>query len=76
MDMFIWVRDKDKVEHYINTHHILRVTKVPAGATWGEYSYILMNDGFEKRKTINLSRDDYDTYDEVISKIDSAVRWS
>lgn len=65
MSKFIWVRDRDKREHYINIDHIIRVTKVPSSANLSDYAYIILNDG----KTIELSKDIFDTYQDVIAKI-------
>lgn len=73
MNKFIWVRDCDNVQHYINTDHIIRVTKVPSRARVGgggplsEYSYMLIGD-----KTISLHADKYDTFEDVVEKIQQA----
>ena len=69
MTRFIWVRDIDKVDHYINVRHIARVTKVPAQGSYAARSIILMNHGRE----ISLSTETYDTADEVIAKIQMAM---
>lgn len=74
MTRFIWVRDNDKTMHYINVKHIVRVTKVPENRPHSPigmsgYSYIVLNDG----KHISLSDDVYDTYDNVIEKIQLAM---
>jgi hypothetical protein len=66
MSSFIWVRDKNKNSHYVNVDYIIRVTKIPAAPPYGEYSYIVLQ-GIDKH--IDLSNDEYDTYDEVIAKI-------
>ena len=68
MTRFIWVRDKDKVDHYINVDHIARVTKVPAQGNYAGSAFIMMNHGRE----ISLSTETYDTADEVIAKIQMA----
>ena len=70
MTRFIWVRDKDKVDHYINVRHIERVTKVPAHGHYSALSYIIMSDG---KREISLSTETYDTADEVIAKIQMAM---
>ena len=69
MTRFIWVRDKDKVDHYINVDHIARVSKVPRHGTFSASSYIIMTDG---KREISLSTETYDTADEVIAKIQMA----
>ena len=71
MSKFIWVRDKDKKEHYINVEHIVRVSKVPRNpnSTYGDYSYIVLNEGAQSPKSISLSDDEFDTFEEVIAKI-------
>lgn len=70
MSNFIWVRDRDKREHYINIDHIVRVTKVKSlQAGYGDYAYIILNDSREGSKSIDLSKDDFDTYQDVINKI-------
>ncbi len=66
MNNFIWVRDKDKTQHYINVYFV-RVTKVPASGTYPEYGYMVLNEPHRDR--INLSDDQFDTVDEVVSKI-------
>ena len=66
MTRFIWVRDRDKVDHYINVDHIARVSKVPAHGHFSALSYIIMID--DKRE-ISLSMETYDTADDVIAKI-------
>jgi len=62
MTRFIWVRDIDSREHYINVNHIVHVT----GGRFD--AYIMLRDG----KTIRLSTDDYDTAEDVIAKIQVA----
>lgn len=69
MTGFIWVRDIDKREHYINVNHIVRVTKVPQHGSYSSSEYIILRDG----KEICLSTDDYDTCEDVISKIQVAM---
>ncbi len=69
MTRFIWVRDMNKVDHYINVRHIERVTKVPAQGSYADSGYIIMNKG----KEISLSTETYDTADEVIAKIQMAM---
>jgi hypothetical protein len=69
MTRFIWVRDRDKVDHYINVDHIIRVTKIPARGEFSAASYLtLIKDG-----EISLSQDTYDTADDVITKIQVAL---
>ena len=68
MTKFIWVRDCDKVEHYINVDHIVRVTKIPAHGVYGSSTYLVLKDD-----RIYLSQDEFDTYEEVISKIQSVL---
>ncbi len=65
MTKFIWVRDRDKIEHYINVDHIVKVTKVPAHGVHGVSSYLVLI----KEGEIGLSQDEFDTYEDVISKI-------
>ena len=69
MSKFIWVRDRDKREHFVNVDHIVRVTKIPSNPPYNHYSYIVINEGRDKQQTIELSNDDYDTCEDVISKI-------
>ena len=69
MTRFIWVRDGDKVVHYINVNQIVRVTKVPASGSFSEYTYMILRCG----KEIRLSNSVYDTADDVISKIGIAL---
>ena len=69
MTRFIWVRDRDKIDHYINVDHIVRVTKHPARGQFSAASYLtLIKDG-----EISLSLDTYDTADDVITKIQVAL---
>jgi hypothetical protein len=73
MSNFIWVRDRDKREHYINIDHIVRVTKVESKQIgYSDYAYIVLNEGHMTQKTIDLSKDDFDTYQDVINKIQVA----
>lgn len=69
MTKFIWVRDRDKNEHYINVDHIIRVTKLPAHGSFSAAAYLILRD----EKEINLSQDMYDTADDVILKIKDAM---
>jgi hypothetical protein len=72
MTKFIWVRDIDKKEHYINVDTITRVTKSPELGLYKAYSYIVIADGTPGGKCINLSNDTFDTADDVIAKIQIA----
>lgn len=72
MTRFIWVRDINKVDHYINVNHIARVTKVPAGNHISAHSFLIVNDGTVGGKAITLSENNYDTADDVITKIQVA----
>lgn len=68
MTRFIWVRDRDKVDHYVNVDHIIRVTKIPVRGQFSAASFLtLIKDG-----EISLSQDTYDTADDVIAKIQVA----
>ena len=69
MSKFIWVRDREKREHFINVDHIVRVTKVPAGGSYSTFGYIVMNEGTDSQKTIDLSSETYDSFEDVINKI-------
>ena len=69
MTRFIWVRDRDKVDHYVNVDHIIRVTKVPAHGQFSAMAYVILRD----KKEIGLSTDKYDTADDVIAKIGVAL---
>lgn len=69
MTKFIWVRDRDKNEHYINVDHIIRATKRPAHGSFSAAAYLILRD----KKEINLSQDMYDTVDDVILKIQDAM---
>lgn len=73
MSKFIWVRDRDKREHFINVDHIVRVTKVPASGSYSFFAYIVMNEGTDSQKTIDLSKDQFDTFEEVIEKVAQAT---
>jgi predicted GNAT superfamily acetyltransferase len=73
MTKFIWVRDEDKNEHYINVDRIIRATKVPARGTYSARSFVVVDDGGQSAKYIHLAEDTYDTYEEVIAKIQAAV---
>jgi hypothetical protein len=69
MTRFIWVRDRDKIDHYLNVNHIIRVTKFPERGVYSKAEYVILRDG----KEIHLSTDTYDTADEVITKIQMAL---
>jgi hypothetical protein len=69
MTRFIWVRDRDKIDHYVNVDHIIKVTKLPAHGSFSAAAYIMLRDG----KEIGLSTDKYDTADDVITKIGVAL---
>lgn len=68
MSKFIWVRDRDKIEHYINVDHIVRVTNIHSHGVYSAAAYLVLKD-----KTLNLSQDDFDTYQDVITKIQAAA---
>jgi hypothetical protein len=68
MNKFIWVRDRDKTEHYINVDHIVRVVNIHSHGVYSAAAYLVLTD-----KTLHLSQDDFDTYEDVISKIQAAV---
>lgn len=72
MTRFIWVKDLDKRDHYLNVNHIVRVTKVPAYMHTRECAYLILRDG----KELALSSEQghtYDTADDVITKIQVAM---
>jgi len=69
MSKFIWVRDRDKREHYLNVDHIIRVSKAPDSGQFFAYSYIFLRDG----KDISLSLDEFDTYEDIIAKIGTSI---
>jgi hypothetical protein len=69
MTRFIWIRDIDKVEHYVNVNHIVRVVRVPSYANFSEYAYVVLIDD----KHISLSKENFDTYKDVINKIGVAM---
>ena len=71
MTRFIWVKDRDKIDHYVNVDHIIKVTKVAARGQFSASAYIVLRDG----KEIGLSTDTCDTVDEVIYKIGVALAW-
>ena len=73
MSKFIWIRDRDKREHFVNTDHIVRVTKVPAYGTYNAYGYVVLHEGSSPPKTIDLSTDQFDTFEEVIEKVAQAT---
>lgn len=68
MTRFIWIRDRDKIDHYVNVDHIIGVTKIPAHGEFSAMSYVILRD----KKEISLSLDKYDTADDVIAKIQVA----
>jgi hypothetical protein len=68
MTKFIWVRDRDKIEHYINVDHIVRVTKIAAHGVYSASAYLVSKEG-----TLYLSQDDFDTAEDVIAKIQAAL---
>lgn len=70
MTKFIWVRDRNKNEHYINVDHIINVTKTPAHGVYSASAYLVL----AKEGEICLSLDEFDTYEDVISKIQSALQ--
>lgn len=73
MSKFIWIRDRDKREHFVNVDHIVRVTRVPASGTYSAYGYVVLNEGHQTQKTIDLPKDQFDTFEEVIEKVAQAT---
>ena len=69
MTKFIWVRDSDKTDHYVNVNHIIRVTTRAARGQFSAGAWIILRDS----KEIHLSQDEYDTADDVIEKIRIAI---
>lgn len=71
MSKFIWVRDRDKTQHYINVDHIVRLCKSRSALSGSDFSYLVLAES-NGTKYINLSDDEkiYDTFDEVVKKID------
>lgn len=69
MTKFIWVRDRDKIEHYINVDHIIDVKRIAAHGVYSAASYIIL----AKEGEIPLSLTDFDTYEDIISKIQVAL---
>ena len=69
MTRFIWVRDADLQDHYLNVKHIIRVTQVPARSPHPALSTIILSNG----NPIRLSFDKYDTAEDVIAKIQVAM---
>jgi hypothetical protein len=69
MTKFIWVRDVDKVDHFVSVNHIVHVTKIPATGVHPEYAYMVLSSA----KEIHLSNDKFDTYEEVVAKIGHAT---
>lgn len=72
MTRFVWVKDEDKREHYLNVNHIIRVTKVAAHGQFSAYQYIILRDGKEIRLLTGQGHY-YDTADDVIAKIGVAL---
>lgn len=75
MSKFIWVRDRDRCEHFINVDYIVRVTKVPGNTTLRSpaYGYLVVADGTTGgNKEISLGADSPDTYEDVIEKVAGA----
>lgn len=68
MTRFIWIRDRDKIDHYVNVDHIIRVTKIPAHGQFSAMAYVILRD----KKEIRLSDDKFDTADDIITKIQAA----
>jgi hypothetical protein len=69
MTRFIWVRDADLQDHYLNVKHIIRVTQVPAHGINPALSTIILSN----ENPIRLSLDKYDTAEDVIAKIQLAM---
>jgi hypothetical protein len=69
MNKFIWVRDRDKIERYINVDHIIAVTQRPRSRRQRASAYIVL----VKEGEIILSQDEFDTYEDVIAKIQQAL---
>lgn len=69
MTKFIWVRDRDKIEHYVNVDHIIRVTKIPAHGVYSAASFLIIDEGGSSAKTVFLPEEEFDTANDVISKI-------
>jgi len=69
MTRFIWVRDADLQDHYLNVKHIIRVTQVLAHGINPALSTIILSNG----NPIRLSFDNYDTAEDVIAKIQMAM---
>lgn len=72
MTRFIWVRDIDKNDNYINVNHIVRVTKIPARASYPVRTYLVLNEDGQSAKYMHLADDAFDTYEDVIAKIQVA----
>lgn len=74
MSKFIWVRDRKKREHFLNIDHITRVTKVEAQGSYSAYAYLMIagKDGSGKNKSIELSSEEFDTFEDVVFKIQAA----
>lgn len=69
MTKFILVRDRDKIEHYINVDHIINVKRIAAHGVYSAAAYIIL----AKEGEIPLSLDQFDTYEDVIAKIGVAL---
>ena len=72
MTRFIWIKDEDKRDHYVNVNHIIRVTKVAARGQFFAYEYVILRDGKEIRLTTEQGHT-YDTAEDVIEKIQAAL---
>lgn len=75
MSKFIWVKDRDGREHYINTSQIVRVTNVPktrSNLSIGGYAYIRVAGGEDFTLVTNESG--YDTFADIVAKIQEATR--
>jgi hypothetical protein len=73
MTRFIWVRDADLQDHYINVKHIICVTQVPAHGINPALSTIILSNENPIGNSIRLSLDKYDTAEDVIAKIQMAM---
>ncbi len=69
MNKFIWIRDHIDVEHYVNVSHIMHVSKVPAHGKYNESDFVVLKDG----SRIWLRKDSFDTYHDVVVKIEQAA---
>jgi hypothetical protein len=73
MSKFIWIRDRDKREHFVNVDHIVRVTRVLGTSSYSQYGYVVLNEGHSTQKSLDLSDVSIDTFEEVIEKIAQAT---